>query len=461
MGNFSCHFRFKVKGLMKAIWKQVKATIKSRLPGHSFRMWIDPLEVSRCDKGNVVLLSPNKLSKKRVLDNYGALIESELSQVSGRSCRLLIEVAPPKVLSGPKSENHGQLSLPHLRVRPHNGRLLRKDFTFDQFVVGGNNDFAYSASLSLASRREGPQNALFLLSKTGMGKSHLSQAIGHYILSEHPSERLYYMTAEDFSNEMIHAYRHDAINTFKSKYRNQCDVLLLEDVHYLSGKDRTQIELALTLDTLIESGKKIIFSSCYLPSQIPKLHDKLRSRLGCGLISAIDPPNFRTRVRILQKKAKLNGYSIPGDVLDYLASELSDDVRQLESGLIGVGAKSSLLGMPIDVSLAESVVKNIARWRKSVTIDAIKKLVCKYYRMSVSDMVSSSRKQSIVRPRQIAIYLSRKYTDSSLQAIGRSFNRYHATALHSINTVERGLKEKGPMQKQVEFLYKKIEEGKF
>ena len=348
---------------MKALWKQVKAAIKSRLPGHSFRMWIDPLEVSRCDEGDVVLLSPNFFSKKRVLDHYGSLIESELSKVSGMPCRLVIEVSPPKVLSGSKPANNGQLALPHFRSRPHNGRLLRKDFTFDQFVVGNNNDFAYSASLSLASRSQGLQNSLFLLSKTGMGKSHLSQAIGHYILSEHPSERVYYMTAEDFSNEMISAYRHDAINAFKSKYRRECDVLLLEDVHYLSGKDRTQIELALTLDTLIESGKRIIFSSCYLPTEIPKLHDKLRSRLGCGLISAIDPPNFRTRVRILQKKAKLNGCQVPGDVVDYLASELSDDVRQLESGLIGVTAKSSLLGMPIDISLAESVVKNISRWR--------------------------------------------------------------------------------------------------
>ena len=424
-------------------------------------MWIDPLEVSRFEQGDVVLLAPNFFSKKRVLDNYGSLLESELSRVSGTPCRLLIEVAPPKALSGSKSGGNGQLALPNFPSRPHNGRLLRKEFTFDQFVVGGNNDFAYSASLSLASRKQGLQSALFLLSKTGMGKSHLSQAVGHYILSEHPSERVYYTTAEDFSNEMIHAYRHDAIDAFKSRYRRECDVLLLEDVHYLSGKDRTQIELALTLDTLIESGKRIIFSSCYLPSEIPKLHDKLRSRLSCGLISAIDPPNFRTRIRILQKKAGVNGYQIPENVLEYLAGELSDDVRQLESGLIGVAAKSSLLGIPVDLVLAESVVKNIARWRKNITIDAIKKLVCKYYGISISDMVSSSRKQSIVRPRQVAIYLSRKYTDSPLQAIGRSFNRYHATALHSIGAVERGIKEKGPMQQQVEFLCGKIEEGKF
>jgi len=269
------------------------------------------------------------------------------------------------------------------------------------------------------------------------------------------------MTAEDFSNEMVQAFRHDTINTFKTKYRNGCDVLLLEDVHYLSGKERTQIELAFTLDTMFESGKKIIFSSCCLPADIPKLNDSLRSRLSSSLISNIDPPNFRTRARILQKKALHNGYKIPEDVMHYLASELTEDVRQLESGLIGVTAKSSLLGAPIDLALAESVVKNIVRQSKVITIDVIKKLVCKYYSLSPDDIVSNSRKQSIVRPRQIAIYLSRMYTDSPLQTIGKSFNRYHATALHSIGTVERAVKENGSVQKQVEFFRRKLESGKF
>lgn len=446
---------------MEAIWNEVKSSIKLRIPRHSFRMWIEPLKLTKWDESCIELSTPNFFSKKRILDNYGALMESEISKVAGRACRLLIEVSGKKTLPRPKAAEDLQMPLPNVNVRPHNGRLLQRDFTFDQFVVGGNNDFAYSASLSMASQKNSRQNSLFLLSKTGMGKSHLSQAIGHYILSEYPSDRVYYMTAEDFSNEMIHAFRHDSINAFKGKYRNECDVLLLEDVHYLSGKERTQIELALTLDTLFEADKKIIFSSCYLPADIPKLNDKLRSRLACGLISNIDPPNFRTRVRILQKKTELNGYKIPEDIIQYLAAELMEDVRQLESGLIGVTAKSSLLGAPIDLKLAESVVKNIVRQRKNITIDVIKKLVCKYYSISIDDIVSSSRKQSIVRPRQIAIYLSRKYTDSPLQAIGKSFNRYHATALHSIGAIERGLKEKGPMQKQVEFLCQKLESGKF
>ena len=445
---------------MQVIWNQVKASIKSSIPSHSFRMWIEPLKLNKLDESCIELSTPNFFSKKRILDNYGALLESEINKVAGRACRLIIEVSGNKALPRPKPAEDLQIPLPNVNVRPHNGRFLQRDFTFDQFVVGSNNDFAFSASLSMASQKNSMQNSLFLLSKTGMGKSHLSQAIGHYILSENPSDRVYYMTAEDFSNEMIHAYRHDSINAFKGKYRNECDVLLLEDVHYLHGKERTQIELALTLDTLFEADKKIIFSSCCLPADIPKLNDKLRSRFSCGLISNIDPPDFKTRVKILQKKTKLNGYKIPEEIIQYLAAELMEDVRQLESGLIGVTAKSSLLGAPIDLKLAESVVKHIVRQRKNITIDVIKKLVSKYYSISIDNIVSSSRKQSIVRPRQIAIYLSRKYTDSSLQAIGKSFNRYHATALHSISAVERGIKEKGPMQKQVEFLCQKLESGK-
>ena len=445
---------------MKAIWQEAKTAIKLRIPSHCFKMWIEPLRLTRCDNSSFFLASPNVFSKKRVLEHYGSLLNTEISKAAGKPCRCLIEVSATDTLPENKFNENFQLPLPNMNPRPYNGRLLRKDFTFDHFVVGGNNDFAYSASLSMASKNSSLPNALFLLSKTGMGKSHLSQAIGHYILSEHPSDRVYYMTAEDFSSEMVYAYRHDSINAFKGKFRNQCDVLLLEDVHQLSGKERTQIELAMTLDTLSESHKKVILSSCCLPAEIPKLNDKLRSRLSGSLISNIDPPDFKTRVNILQKKAKLNGSQIPENVIDYLAGELTEDVRQLESGLIGVTAKSSLLGMPVDFGLAESVVKNIIRNRENITIDCIKKLICKYYSIPVKEIVSSSRKQAIVRARQIAIYLSRKYTDAPLQAIGKSFNRYHATAIHSIGAVERALKENGPIQKQVEFLCHKLESGK-
>jgi chromosomal replication initiator protein len=446
---------------MEAVWNKVKSTIKKRIPAHSYKMWIEPLKVDQSDNHSLVVLCPNFFSRKRVQGLYGEMLKIAFETVLGHECEFTFEISNKVDEPKPKGGEDPQLPLPNDNVRPYNGRFLRRDFTFDQFVVGSNNDFAYSASLALASRKNTQQNALFLLSKTGMGKSHLSQAIGHHVMSSHPTDRVYYITAEDFSNEMVQAYRHSSIDKFKDKYRNQCDVLLLEDVHYLSGKERTQIELALTLDTLFESGKRIIFSSCYLPADIPKLNDKLSSRLSCGLISNIDAPNFRTRVRILQKKVCANSYQLPENVIHYLADELSEDVRQLESGLNGVAAKSSLLGIPIDLKLAESVVKNIVRQRKRITIEVIKNLVCKYYNVGLDEIASRSRKQNHVRPRQIAIYLARHYTDAPLQTISRSFNRYHATALHSINCVERGLKQDSALQKQVGFFRQKLESGKF
>jgi chromosomal replication initiator protein len=446
---------------MEAVWKKVKAAIQKRVPAHSYKMWIEPLQAGQSEDSAWIVYCPNFFSRKRVQGLYGEMIKIAIENALERECEVLFQISNKTNGTKPRIDDEFQMQLPNENTRPYNGRFLRRDFTFDQFVVGSNNDFAYSASLALASRKETHQNALFLLSNTGMGKSHLSQAIGHHVLSVNPRDRVYYITAEDFSNEMVQAYRHNAIDKFKDKYRNHCDVLLLEDVHYLSGKERTQIELALTLDTLFESGKRIIFSSCHLPADIPKLNDKLRSRLSCGLISAIDPPNFRTRVRILQKKVNANDYRLPENVIHYLAGELTDDVRQLESGLNGVAAKSSLLGIPVDLKLAESVVKNIVRQRKRITIDAIKKLVCKYYDVGLEDISSRSRKQHLVRPRQIAIYLSRRYTDAPLQTIGKSFNRYHATALHSINCIERGLKQDSSIQKQVGFFQQKLESGKF
>ena len=248
---------------METVWKSVKSAIKQRIPSHSFNMWIEPLKVSQIEETAWVISCPNFFSRKRVEGLYGAMIEKALQHALGKECQISFTILNNNGSSNNKASHHIQLPLPNEQLRPRSGHLFRKDFTFDSFVVGGNNDYAYSASLSLASCRRTQQPALFLMSKTGMGKSHLAQAIGHHILSQCPSERVYYITAEDFTNEMIYALRHDGAEAFQEKYRNQCDVLLLEDVQFLSGKERTQFELTMTLDTLLDSGKKIIFSCCY------------------------------------------------------------------------------------------------------------------------------------------------------------------------------------------------------
>ncbi|MFZ7124626.1 MAG: chromosomal replication initiator protein DnaA [Desulfobacterales bacterium] len=444
---------------MNTNWNEVKNSLKAAIPLHRFQMWIEPLRVVEGDAGYLTLACPNTFFTRRVQFQYGRLLEETVNQLTGLQLR--IQVQEDRLSEEPAPPNSGvQLTLPEMGIRTHSGRMLRRDFTFDQFVVGQSNDFAYSASLSLACRKTAQQNCLYLLSGTGMGKTHLSQAIGHHIMSREPKERVYYMTAEDFSNEMVHAFRHDCMDRFKGKYRDGCDVLLLEDVHYLTGKDRTQVELAMTLDNLLEAGKKIIFSSCFLPGDIPKLDDKLRSRLGYGLVSSIEPPSFQMRVKILKRKARKRGVELSGEVAEYLAGELTDDIRQLESGLIGVTAKSSLLGCKIDLPLAESVVRNIIRRKKAVTIDSIKRIVCKYYGIKAEELTSRSRRQSVVRPRQMAMFLSRRYTDSPLETIGRSFNRYHATVLHSINAIEKGTRENTTIREQVSYFKKRIEAGK-
>ena len=447
---------------MEAVWNMVKSAVKEKIPGHSYRMWIEPVEFE-CETNDGISLSvPNQFYKKHILSHYQGLLETEMAGITGTSCKLSVSVSPPKGRTeNEPARQHHQMPLPNMNGEHYTGRMLCQNFTFDQFVVGENNGFAYTAALSLASKKNADQKSLFLLSKTGNGKSHLSQAIGHHILKEFPSERVCYVTAEDFANEMVRSFQSNSIGRFKEKYQNQCDVLLLEDVHYLSGKDRTQMELAWVLDSLFDTDKKIIFSSCYLPAEIPKLNDKLRSRLNYGLISSIESPDYKTRVKILKQKLALRGQMVPEEVIQYLAGELSDNVRQLESGLIGVTAKSSLMGSAIDLDLAESVVCNIVQQNRNITIDAIKKVVCKHYKVSIKELVSRSRKMRVVRPRQVAIFLARKYTDHPLQTIGKTFNRYHATALYAIGTIERGLKTDTLLQQHVKFLSQKLEAGDF
>jgi chromosomal replication initiator protein len=444
---------------MNAIWKSAKRLLKEQVPDHTYRMWIDPIASGDSDADTVVLVCPNLFSKRRIWDQYRQAIEDAVAQAAGQAVAIRLVVQSNPVRGGAALRPDRQLKLPAMDLPPNGGRLLRKDFTFDQFVVGKNSDFAYSAALSLAARQQGSQNALYLLARTGLGKSHLSQAVGHHILQVYPSERVYYITAEDFMNEMSDSYRTKNIHQFKEKYRRNCDVLLLEDVHFLSEKKGTQRELSNTLESLMNANKKIIYSSSYVPSEIPGLTDELKSRLCCGLVSKIDTPDYQTRLRILKKATQANGAAVADEVLQYLASELTGDVRQLKSGLIGTTAKASLLGCDADLSLARSVVRNMVASRDSITLDTIKNLVCKYYNVTLSDLVSRSRRQSIVRPRQVAMYLSRQYTDHSLQAIGKSFNRYHATAMHALKVVEMRVRENGPCQKQIAFLSQRLEKG--
>ena len=470
---------------MESIWKQVKSQIRNSVPDHCYRMWVEPVSFIEFRSGCVSLATPNEFFSKRLKEKYQATILDEFKKLgkqvdvefkSGRNQKSSPAGGKNASSAGGGPSNAAaypavspimnpvrcyEASLPGMDASFHSGRMLKKGFTFDDFVVGDNSNFAYSASLSLAQGRINGSGMIFLLSKTGLGKSHLSQAVGHHILANSKAERVFYVTAEDFTNEMIFSLKNNTIQRFKDKYRQNCDVLILEDIHFLSGKTATQKELAMTLDYLLDADKKIIFSGCERPDEIPKLNENLKSRLNMGLLTEIQAPDFDTRLKILEKKSKGLGCRLPMPVSEYIAQELSDDVRQLESGLFGVVAKGQLMGRNIDMELARSVLANMTRARKLITIDLIKQMVCNEFSISEQDIVSKSRKKRIVKPRQVAMYLAKRYTDMPIKQIGSSFKRYHATAIYSVNAVEKEVKHKGVLFEQIKYLSNRLESGKF
>lgn len=471
---------------MDSLLKEVKLHIKELVPDHCYRMWIEPVMLSAHDAETIVLSVPNDFYVKRLKESYLAYFEEGFLRL-GQKVRVEFTVGKKKrnpdfsrtkeirtkkttkelavIPAGISIPSQLHPQLPGMTPACNLGRMLKKNFTFNDFVVGDNSSFAYTAALYLAQGKLNGTGVLFFLGKTGLGKSHLSQAVGHHMLTQNQAQRVFYITAEDFTNEMIHSLKSNSIDQFKEKYRLQCDVLILEDVHFLTGKSATQKELVMTLDYLIDADKKIIFSGCDRPDEIPKLNDNLKSRLNMGVVTEIQAPDFGTRVKILNKKSKAIQCVLPTPVTEYIAQEACDDVRQLESALISVVTRGRLMNRNIDIELARRVLEKMAGTGKGkdnhITIDLIKKLVCQAFDVSEQELESKSRKHRIVKPRQVAMFLSNKYTDQPIKKIGASFKRYHATALYSINAVEKEVKQKGQRYEQIKYLINKLESGRF
>ncbi len=299
-----------------------------------------------------------------------------------------------------------------------------------------------------------------MLANTGLGKSHLSHAVGNAILEQSPSSRVYYMTAEDFTNEMISSLKQGSIEAFKSKYRSGCDVLLLEEIHFLSGKEKTQLELGYTLDALANDNKKLIFTSSLAPKDIPRMSVQLTSRLTSGLITTIDHPDYETRLKILNTKAMELGLSLEDDILSLLASNLSQDVRLLESALRCLKAKSELLKTRIDKDLAKDVIRCLVVSEQAIDLKDIEKLVCRYYKIEAEMLKSNSRKKVYAYPRNIYLYLCRHHTDETLESIAESVRRSHSTALYASEVIDHKMKSDPKVRNQVRFLRQKIQNAR-
>jgi len=446
---------------MDTTWEHIKDLLRKEIPKSSYALWIEPMSLLQATGGSVTLACPNRFSLQWVTEHYLELIRTKFSQKTSTPVELILKVGPPLSDSSPDSLplEEVQLPLPSFPSMGRRGQLrLNGNFTFDRFVVGASNQFAYSASAALADADLGRYDTLFLLSSTGLGKTHLSQAVGNRILQRMPGTRVYYITAEDFANEMIRSLKNRRIEEFKDKYRRGCDVLLLEEVHFLSGKEKIQKELGYTLDALVSDKKKIIFTSSMPPKDIPGISRELSSRFASGLLTAITTPEYDTRLRILGAKAEELDLQLREEVLEFLASELKRDVRQMESALKCLKARSDLMNVPIDMDLARDVLSCFVSAEKALTLDRILNLVCRYYKVEPEILRSRSRKRIHVYPRNVFVYLSRRHTDKTLDAIGGVINRTHSTVLYAAEMIEKRSKTDRKLRSQVEFLSRKLAE---
>ncbi len=441
---------------MERLWRSLKNTLKERLPQNTFKVWIAPLKFQKAEADTIYIGCPNKFFASWVEENYLSLLSDVLGQIERP---VQIKLVPDKRESG---EIRAQLHLPSFSPRDLAASRFCSRFTFNEFVVGESNRYAYKACLDVADNATRPAGRiLYLHGDTGLGKSHLAHAVGQTVLERRPDFRVRYVTADAFTSQVVKAVRSDGISAFKSNYAEKCDLLLFEEFQNIAGRTRTQIELMNSLDTLVERGKVVVLTGNALPRELDKVHDHLRSRLSNGLITTINPPEFSTRKKILQRKAKSQGIVLDDELAEFLAHHLRGDIRRIEGAVVGLIAKSTLLNYPINMELAKEVLKELLGEPPAITIKAIREMVCSHFQVSHEEIRSKSRKKAISWPRQIAMYLAREYTESTLESIGREFNRDHATVVHAIKKMKKQLLQNNTLRNQVEFLKDRLEKRRW
>jgi chromosomal replication initiator protein len=334
---------------------------------------------------------------------------------------------------------------------------LNSRYTFDSFIVGSSNQFAHAASRAVAESPSRSYNPLFIYGGVGLGKTHLMHAIGHYVLRHDRNLKLTYISTERFMNEMINAVRYDRVIDFRERYRS-VDVLLMDDIQFLAGKEGTQTEFFHTFNALYDSQKQIVLSSDCQPKEIPELEERLRSRFEWGLIADIQLPEFETRVAILRKKAEAEAVPLPDDVAEFIAHKIKSNIRELEGSLIRLIAYASLTSKALTIELAQDVLRNVLdHEEKAVTIEQIQKFVADYYHLKLTELKSRNNSKSVAMPRQVAMYLCKQLTHASLPEIGRSFGgKHHSTVIHSIKKVEELRKKSADFDKQVASLLESV-----
>ncbi len=437
---------------LEELWIEVLLKVEQKISRPSFETWLKSTKLMSYGEENVTIAVPNSFAKEWLENHYVHLITGILSDLTGED--RIIQFVVPKDMA----EN--DFMLPKPTVKPIERvpaisapGMLNAKYTFDTFVIGSGNRFAHAASLAVAEAPAKAYNPLFIYGGVGLGKTHLMHAIGHYVLEQNPSAKVVYLSSEKFTNEFINSIRDNKAVEFRNRYRN-VDVLLIDDIQFLAGKEQTQEEFFHTFNTLHEESKQIVISSDRPPKEIPTLEDRLRSRFEWGLITDIAPPDLETRIAILRKKAKADGLiDIPNEVMLYIANQIDSNIRELEGALIRVVAYSSLVNTDINTELAAEALKDIIpnSRPRTVTILDIQKTVGEHFNIRLEDFTAKKRTRSIAFPRQVAMYLSRELTDSSLPKIGSEFGgRDHSTVIHAHEKISKMLKEDQALQQDVQ-----------
>jgi chromosomal replication initiator protein len=434
-----------------SVWDDILARIETKVNRHSFYTWFRPTSFVSEDRLSVTVRVPNPLFKDWLTKHYAGVIAEAMTEVQRPNLALNFVADPqsdiamiplsPEEAAALESGTPAPAPAPAPLPGPAG---LNPRYTFDTFIVGSSNQFAHAACRAVAEAPSRSYNPLFIYGGVGLGKTHLMHAVGQYVLQHDRNLKLTYISSERFMNEMINAVRYDRVLDFRERYRS-VDVLLVDDIQFLAGKEGTQTEFFHTFNALYDSQKQIVLSSDCPPHEIPALEERLRSRFEWGLTADIQSPDLETRVAILKKKAETEAVPLADNVAMYIAGKIKSNIRELEGSLIRLIAFASLTGQEISLPLAQDVLKNILdHEEKAVTIEAIQKFVADYYNLKMLDLKSRNNSKSVAMPRQIAMYLCKSLTHASLPEIGRSFGgKHHSTVIHSIRKVEDLRKKDG------------------
>ncbi|EIT86128.1 chromosomal replication initiation protein [Fictibacillus macauensis ZFHKF-1] len=443
------------------LWNKALAAIEKKVSKPSFETWLKSTVAHALQKDTLIITAPNEFARDWLESHYSPLISETLLDVTGAALdvKFIIpqhqieeEVDLDKVLKASQKANSEQ------QEEVISQSMLNPKYTFDRFVIGSGNRFAHAASLAVAEAPAKAYNPLFIYGGVGLGKTHLMHAIGHYVIDHKPNAKVVYLSSEKFTNEFINSIRDNKTVEFRNKFRS-VDVLLIDDIQFLAGKEQTQEEFFHTFNALHEESKQIVISSDRPPKEIPTLEDRLRSRFEWGLITDITPPDLETRIAILRKKAKAEGLDIPNEVMLYIANQIDTNIRELEGALIRVVAYSSLINQDMNADLAAEALKDIIPSSKprTITIHHIQEVVGRHYNVKLEDFTAKKRTKSVAFPRQIAMYLARELTDNSLPKIGEEFGgRDHTTVLHAHEKISNLMISDQQLQKNMKEIHDQL-----